>query len=528
VAGLNPTGLLERGPPQWRGATLLRQDGVDRSIKYEGKDNRFYRLNAFWVRPTAADRVVAGDQKAFQDQKMYEESLVLDPNTRFWKAGDPLDLLERGEPEAAFSVNDLLRSTADKKLIGLLSLGKHIYRPAEDKPAAVARKTLIVDPNPAPKDAGNKVFKNLTGAFADIGPDEDPDILLRFNGTKELASVRVDKPIKATIKPHPGFHPVVSIETPRDQHSFLIHIVDGDVTLENVEFRVQPNVAPGDSSLKLQAVAGLVGDGRCTFRKCCITLDPAGRGVPVAAVVVRDLEALQMRTEPTMQAAKVPCVLFENCMIRGNGDLIASHAVRPFEADMNNVWLALSGSILNNDVTRDENTPPEQMQSAQLRLKQVTAYLAGHLLRLRAAQFKNMTPVRVDSASCIFQAAGGKSLVHLEGPNPGEELTKTLLQWSAKDNIYGGFDNLVDNQTFDGLMGAPPVGRKEWSTRPGEQNPRILQMAVLTPSGDLIITEAMPKQFKVKSDIAAGQGAVLDDLPRQETDAAPRGDGKTE
>jgi hypothetical protein len=216
-------------------------------------------------------------------------------------------------------------------------------------------------------------------------------------------------------------------------------------------------------------------------------------------------------------------------VVRGDGDLIASHAVRPFEADVHNVWLALSGSILNDDGIRDESTPPpEQAQAVQLRLKQVTAYLAGYLLRLHAAQFKNMTPVRVDSANCIFQAAGVKSLVHLEGPDPGADLMKTLILWSAQSNIYGEFQNLQDHQPPDDTMPALPIGKNDWSRRNGETNPRILQMSVLTPRGDLVITQAIPEQFKLKSDIAAGQGAAIDALPRQGTEAAPRGDGKTE
>src|SRR5262249_10944867 len=110
----------------------------------------------------------------------------------------------------------------------------------------------------------------------------------------------------------------------------------------------------------------------------------------------------------------------------------------------------------------DNTTSTEQAQATQLRLNHVTAYLGGNLVRLKSGNLKHVTAVRVDSSYCIFQAAGSKSVVHLDGPNPGSAIMESLVSWNAQNNIYGGFENRLDNQPPDG-MAAPAIGTSEWS-----------------------------------------------------------------
>src|SRR5262249_35812294 len=150
---------------------------------------------------------------------------------------------------------------------------------------------------------------------------EDVEIQLRFNGLREMTPVVLDKRIKLAMRPAPGYHPVVAVEKSRDLHSFLLRVLDGDVTCEDLEFRVQP-VEANPKSLSL-VIAELIGDGRCAFKHCTVTLDPAGKGVAVALAAVSDPEALQMmRTDPPapLAAAKGPRLVFENCLVRGDGD----------------------------------------------------------------------------------------------------------------------------------------------------------------------------------------------------------------
>jgi serine/threonine protein kinase len=528
LAGLNPPPPFGNSD-RWRGSALLRQDG-NMAITYKGEDNRFYRLDAFWVRPTAADPEYAMDLREFQNRGMEEDSIPITSPVRFWKSGDPIIALERGDIATAFMVNDQspeLRAGQGKGLVGLTGWGKQHFLPVTEKTSVAGRKTLIVDPTV--KTDGNGTYPDLAGAFAAIArsPQEEAEVLLKFDGYKELSPVSVDKHIKVTIRPAPASRPIVGIEQSRDRNSFLFQIIDGEVTLEDLEIRVQPN-APLSAGLRSQAVVGMPGDGRCTFRNCWVTLDPAGRDVPIAVVAVSDPETLQMRMDNMPQSGKGCRIQFDTCGVRGDGDLITSHAVRPFEAEVNNVWTALSGSLLYSDGVRDENAmPAEPVSATQLKLTQVTAYLPGYMLRLRADKMKYLTPVSVVSLNSIFQAAGVKSLVHLEGPNPGAEILKSLVQWNAKNNIYGGFEFRLDNQPPSDQMPAPPIGKTEWQRQPDETNPQIIQSA-LTPPGDLTLIRALPDQFRLKENIAAGQGAVLGSLPKPGAESPQRSDGKSE
>jgi hypothetical protein len=537
-AGLNARPPF--APVDEKGAVLLRQDSADSSaISYKGNDNRFHELDATWVQPAAAEPVLFRNLEQFRAKNVDEGSLELTANLKFWKEGDPLSWLEKGEPAKAFQVNDRLRelrSSDGKRLVGLLRWGEQIaFVPAEDPPAVAGRKTLFVDPTLETREG--RTYKNLSGAFADINENDDVEIQLRFNGLREMTPVVVDKRVKVTLRPVPGFHPVVAVARSSDQHSLLFRVLDGEVTLDDLEFRVQPS----DANLKSQAVAGLVGDGRCAFKKCVVTLDQAGKAVPVAVAAISDPEAFQMMRDPPAPqlAGKVPRLAFENCLVRGDGDLIACHVSRPFEADVSNVWAALSGAFLNCDAGRDEAaTRSDADQPAQLRLKQVTAYLVGYLVRLRATReagtesklsFKSVTPVRVESANCIFQAAGSKSLVHLEGPDPGDDLMKTLVQWNASSNSYGTFDNMLDNQPLDDSMPHRPVGRIEWSNYKGESNAQIVTMPVLTAlRSDVPLTSSLPDNFRLKTEVPPGRGAVLETLPRPNTETGSRSDGRSE
>src|SRR5262249_32004285 len=203
-------------------------------------------------------------------------------------------------------------------------------------------------------------------------------------------------------------HPIVMVQKSHDINTYLFRILDGEVTLEELEFRVQAEEA------KSQTVAEMVGDGKCTFRKCVVTLDPAHPGSPIAVASVSDPESVQMRMPTPQPAAKMTRLAFEYCLIRGEGDLIASHATRPFEADLNNLLIALSGSILTCDGSREEGAPPPE-QPIVVRMRQVTAYVGGYALRVQAkTDFNGMLSMQVEPSNCIFQAAGGKSLVHLE------------------------------------------------------------------------------------------------------------------
>jgi serine/threonine protein kinase len=512
VSGLNP--FLT---PDLKGAVLIRQDRrddkADSAFRYTGSDNRYDGLEAFWIQP--AD-VRASTLDKFKDLKAEDTS----PRGRFtnlWKEADPLAALERGEPAKAFQLDETRKelrsddSTDRKRLVGLQSCawGKHGLAAAAEETAVLnGRRILIVDPKL--KQTHDRQYPNIQGALADIKSDEEVEIHLRFDGPEAMTPVVLDKRVKVIIRPYPKSHPVLTMGESRDKNSHLFRILDGELTLEAIELRLQP-----DKPLASQAVAELIGDSKCTLRQCVVTLDTNKQQIPLAVFSLNDADAVQMRMDQSM-AGKAPQLTLENSLVHGQGDLIVSHTGRPFDLVAKNVWIALTGSFLNCDPPRDEGTPgPDQL--IHLRLNQVTAASMQYLVWLRAAQdFKAATRVEVSATNCFFQATTSKSLLHLEGPDPGEDRIKELITWKPDQNSYSGFDNFLDNQPPPDKMPASPITRRDWPGLPGEVNssfpPKPPAMELVRP--ELPLSQVLPEHFKLRANLPAGCGAVVEAIPR--------------
>src|SRR5262249_37896801 len=153
----------------------------------------------------------------------------------------------------------------------------------------------------------------------------------------------------------------------------------------------------------------------------------AGMGTALAAVTVTDPPGvMKMDARPTRPAGQHPSVSFVNCFVRGDGQLLAANAPRPFDLKVDNCVAALGGSLLQIE-TPDDAPPAPPGQASQVTLAHVTAYTAAHLVHLKAGKdLKGLIPVNVQASSCLFLAAGLKALVHLDGPDTSEERMREL------------------------------------------------------------------------------------------------------
>src|SRR5262249_14736927 len=151
----------------------------------------------------------------------------------------------------AFQVNDLKdlcsadNSGTANVPVGLLSCswGKQAPFAPPDESTVAAHRTLVVDPSIT--SSGDGRYKNLNGAVADIKPDEEVEILLRFSGAQSMSPVLIDKRVKVTIRPYRDFHPIVLVDKTRDKNSYLFRVLEGEVSLEGfenspLEFRLEP------------------------------------------------------------------------------------------------------------------------------------------------------------------------------------------------------------------------------------------------------------------------------------------------
>ena len=106
-----------------------------------------------------------------------------------------------------------------------------------------------------------------------------------------------------------------------------------------------------------------------------------------------------------------PLAKFDNCFVRGRGDLVSVRSGRRFDFEADNTLAVLDGSLLTLQGGPKE---PPAGATASAKLKRVTACLSEHLLNVKAARDEDrhgpgLLALRVTAHDCLFAAAGGKS-----------------------------------------------------------------------------------------------------------------------
>jgi serine/threonine protein kinase len=509
-----------------QGAVLIRQTGAstDGDLKYEGADNRYHNLAAFWVK-----QQFERWEPETVSWESFRERVETDKNSQWlkdspWESPKDLLALLDGEPNnvrEAFRVN--LRSLALRQqgdgTLGPVGAGSSpwddlpLYKakeiPALRKPdAVVGKKQRVV--NPAVKEAGNGVYPNLLTAISDAGPD-DLTILIKHNGELPVAPIPLEKPnLNLTIRPFEGYHPVLTLGETTEPNAALFRLHNGKLHLEGLRFHLHPK----RDEFKSQSVVTLAGDGECTFQECVLTLEP-GQGVPQAAVTLAD-PATVMKMDRGA-ASQVATLSFEKCFVRGDGDLLAVRASRPLALTVSNTLAALTGSLLTVEAAREDPTPAVSDPAINVTLSQTTAYLRRYLLYLKAGtDLKGLLQVRFDTSTCLFVAADQASaLVHLDGPDTKREKWNKLLAWHPDHNAYVNFSQMLDQQPGGGQMAMEPYNSDDWKQFTGE-DVTANRVKLLDPvPAEIRLHEVLPERFKLKSDTepAPDFGARLDKLP---------------
>jgi hypothetical protein len=441
-------------------AVLLRQVASTGSpVVFRGRDNRYHNLDGFWL--TGDDRPVS---EANDFARKLQEAGGSDLDARSlesspWKGDRPLKLLEQSDrPEEAFRPNDQLAAlrvpgaAGRQTVAGVERIAKHDFAaglrdlPAERTPPLALRER-VVDPI-AEDDPDGRVYRRLEDAVLAAKPGDV--ILIRHQGRLAVGSVRLDKrAADLTLRPAAGYRPEL---TPSDSAgAALFDVRDGQLRLEDLSFRLQP----GDETRSLALVA-LAGAGQCTIKRCVVTLEPADTGPAPAVATV---------SEPEGGTEERPQLALEGCLIRGRGDVVRDRSGRPFELKARHTIAVLAGSFLSVE-SGAEAAPPGQ--SIRATLGKVTAYLTQHLVRLQAGrEQRGPVPVECEARECIFVAASDKSLVHLDGPETGEDRLRERLTWTGEGNVYGNLKDRMFDQMVPGdemAMSGPTLGAERWKS----------------------------------------------------------------
>jgi serine/threonine protein kinase len=445
-----------------RSAVLLRQSPPVASTPavYLGKNNRYHNLDNAWVPADGSPPVDWNDFPRRLEVVSGSDvrSRILEESP--WRAAQPLKLLEQpapASPSDAFWPNEQLsdlhlvgtggRATvAGIERIGGEDFAASLEQPDRDKPVLAANERLVdpaADENPA-----RRIYNRLEDAINASVPRDV--ILIRHQDRLPVGPVRLERRADLTIRPALGFRPkLVPSETSGTTSLFTLR--DGSLHLEGLDFRLQP----GDDTRSLSLVA-LAGTGQCTLKSCVVTFDPASSAVPLALATVLDSVGV---------AEGQPQLTLDGCFIRGDGDVVRDRPGAPFDLKARNTLAVLNGSFLNVESAGDA-VPAGQTVRASF--SNVWTYLRDHLVRLQSdKEQRGLIPVQCEARDCLFVAAAGKSLVHLDGAEMGEERIRERLSWTGEGNTYASLKDRMFDQGTSGeemSMSGTTMGADRWKS----------------------------------------------------------------
>jgi hypothetical protein len=513
-----------------RTTCLLRLAG-SAAATYTGARDCYLNIDAVRLRANDTAGASADTFRAQLAETEGKDERVLNAEARPWKERAPLALLQgplKGEAmRSAFQLDPSavpeLRVTRDARDGGDLLVGLHQspWGPAWDKlpaPGGAQSVTVkVVDPKAKDTDTTRRVYKTLAAALAELQAGD----VIRIRHTGPLAVGQVPpltSALNVTIEAEDNSHPILVLDEERSeqQQAAMFRVHKGQLTFNKLEFRLQPKRAGFES----QAVALLFGDGGVQFTRCVVTLD--GRQVPdvaLSAVALADTrDAMAMPG-----TAGAPKVAFDTCFVRGDGDLVAARASRPFEMDVKTSLAALTGSLLSVDAG-DSDAPAPDGQKIVVQLSQATAFLGDHLVRVRAGSMRHLVPIRFDppAQSCLLVSAGeGKALLYIKGGSRDDKAVAERLGWKGTGNNYANFAGQLDQKPGED---DPPVSlmpQKQWKEDDGESKFDAVKFAGplwTDAEGSVSAAEVSPRAFEVT------KGPTSFGVPRPQDLPAPVGD----
>jgi serine/threonine protein kinase len=503
--------------------TLLEETGdLGADVQFTGFHNCYHNLKSIWMRSVGreiADSV--DDLERFRQQIWANDERSVQLVESPWENPDPLKLWAQ-TPKKALRISPAqpeLRLIGDpSRAIGVeQSLWGKIYdRPlpplaTRDTETAAASNIKIVDPRALT--AGPRVYRTIRLALEEAAPGDE--IQIKHTGLLRMEPVQLEKSgLDITIRPFPGFHPILTCGQTTEPDSALFRLHDGQLTLDGLEFRI----APGREQFKSQAVLALMGDGQCVFKDCVASLEENSYASLSMTVLADSSEVIKMN--PQSSVRQDPRLSFQNCFVRGMGNLVTVRASRPFQLRAEQCLLALDGSFLTMDGNLRE---PSTRLHAEIYLKKVTTYLTESLLTLRAFRdltrnSKGLVSTQIKTATdCLFVAAGNKALVHLEGIDSDDQMRSYLSWEDSRRNTYSNYPQLLEFQPWAerNMMAPPPYGQRQWEgfTRETDSRYEHVHFPVFA-GGDSLLSHASQLSFKLRP--VAGLpdcGADIEHLP---------------
>jgi serine/threonine protein kinase len=363
-------------------------------------------------------------------------------------------------------------------------------------------------------------FSTLNSAIGSIADEEETTIQIAMQGTvtvkpTELGNSKIILQAAEGFKPEVTFHRDTVAGPDGETHLFRLH--DGDLTIENLKFRLEALRDPA-KALSLVAVTGV---GKCKLKDTIVTLkgslelvtnvfsinDPTGMASPQ-----------NINKPATMGTARLECT---DSIIRGHGQVLHVQAGRPFAIHLQQTGIALEGTVCLLEGSRSDMSMPAE--SALLQLDRCTAYHTRGLLQLRTSlAMPQLMPLRAIINQTVLGMGDSQPMVKVDLQQSETDLKRKLF-WQGKRNLYlGATSSLMSYQQLDRDTSATLYDATLWSEYWGSEDEqaqimKTLPLAGLTRQVALHEWEAVDFSVKLEGNNNFGtrdMGLPMEGMPR--------------
>jgi len=504
---------------------ILQTDTISPMVVYNGYRNCYHNLNVYWGRPHAEERT-AMTHSAFQaavrgNGGEDKDSSELADSVNPLASATPLKELELVKPGLladAFKVNpellELREADVDKDPVRhTLPLGI-TWATRSGTLAALAPKLpelprlanqILVNPD-AKESPATGVYSSLDRAIANAKSRDEILIVPGKSRIIEVQPVSINVGVDLTIKPYSSEHrPILTLATPKNLNSSvpLLTIHDSRVVFENVEVVLEPQLKFSEA-----AVVELVGNGQCIFRRCVVTLKGTS-GVPLYTAMLRERKN-EMAMVTANNPRLAPVVDFIDTFVRGEGDLLRVPASRPFELNLNNSLIAVTGALVRTHGVSNDKIGIDV--AAHIRLDRVSVFLGESLMTLHGgSDGRGLVPVRVDPVDhCLFVSMKPRTpLVSMIDVQVGEEALMEVVKWNGGVNAYCGFDDVLLRHVRNDIFALISFNKEAWKGFSRETNSEYVPIRMPASMTERPLSQATLDDFVPFKEMLQEFGAAL-------------------
>lgn len=388
-------------------------------------------------------------------------------------------------------------------------------------PSSVTAPPLAQAPFVLLDDLGNrKEFPTLFAALANA--QDNAVIELRFEGRSAGPQdpVRISGKRGIRIRPAGSNRPMLEFRVRPGSSNVLsaarmFTLANSNVELYDIDLELVASTQTVTDQWALFAASGRSG---LSLKGCsCTLVNPSPDPSCIIELPQRESADLTQMMKDQMQRPNFTLRL-EDCVVRGIGDLVSQHHAHPASMTLQNVAVALSGSMLHVNGADEVAGPPdieEEVEVFDTFLSHVSAVLGGSFLKASSGDYGRLPVIRIDSRDSLYSLlSSDQAFIELTGHEEIDQLDERLNWVSRREPNYfellGTMCLISAPESLD-FETERRLDFRGWLTRTGESGDELVRSGLfrnprLGPPGQLDRIE--PADFALRPNDVTPNPAV--------------------